>query len=84
MYLYLLYLIGWYAYEEETVREKESGDTPSNCKFVEEYNKQFPKSETIIKNRDKIIDKEKLRSGYKDVVLELKEKFKNNPNMIKD
>ena len=76
MYYYLLYLLGYYTYEEEKPEVKEM--------IIESKTPIFPENTTIIKNRDLIIDKEQLRSGYKNVIDELKEKIKNNPNMIKN
>lgn len=86
MYLYVLYLLGWYTYDDEPKNERyeNSNDTLENCKFLESRTKLFPEDRTIIKNRDLIIDKDQLRSSYKNVIDELKEKINKNPEMIKN
>lgn len=75
MYYYLLYLLGYYTYEENRLRD--SNDTPENIKFLESRTPIFPKDTTIIKNREIITDKNQLYSNYHNVIDELKEKIKN-------
>ena len=75
MYLYLLYLLGYYTYEENRITD--SNDTPENIKFLESRAPLFPKDTTIIKNRDLITDKSQLHSNYQNVVDELKVRIKN-------
>lgn len=82
MYYYLLYLLGYHTYEEDS--EPVSLVTDQNVVMLDSRTPIFPSETTIIKNRDLIIDKEQLRSGYKNVVAELKERIKNNPNMIRN
>lgn len=85
MYLYVLYLLGWYTYEEETEREKNSNDTQENCKFVDSINKvkRFPESTTIIKNREMITDKYNLNGRYQNVINELKVELEKRNIKIK-
>lgn len=82
MYYYLLYLLGYHTYEDES--EQVRMLTEQNVVTLDSRTPIFPSGITIIKNRDLIIDKEQLRSGYKNVVEELKERIKNNPNMVKN
>lgn len=74
MYCYILYLLGFYTYEEE---QSKIPIEELNMNEIESKIPIFPQSTTIIKNRELIINKDSLHSKYGDVINELKEKLKD-------